>query len=393
MKNVLLLASVASMIQQFNMRNIELLLKMGYKVEVACNFEQGNTCAREQIENLKKELENKNVVWHQIDFARNVFCVRQNFRAYQQLHRLFRHNTYAFVHCHSPIGGVLGRITAHKYKTKVIYTAHGFHFFKGAPFKNWMLFYPVEKLLSYYTDELLVINREDYELAGKKFHMKHLTYLPGIGVNIDVSDNSEEEKHKKREELNIPVDAFMIIQVAEFTPNKNQQTVIKAIEEMANPEVFYVMCGIGPEKEALEKYVKEQKLNQNIRFAGFRSDIHELLQCADCFTLSSYREGLSVALMEAMAEGLPVVCSRIRGNVDLIEDGLGGYLVEPGNCRNYEDAYKKMFAMWKGRQGQFATMGNCNRQKIKQFSAEAVDEIMRKVYGNKTDNIRNHGNL
>lgn len=382
MKNVLLLASVASMIQQFNMRNIELLLEMGYKVEVACNFEQGNTCAEEQIELLKKELANKGVAWHQIDFARNVFCIAQNFKAYQQLRQLFRHNTYTFVHCHSPIGGVLGRIIAHSCKIKTIYTAHGFHFFKGAPLKNWLMFYPVEKMLSYDTDELLVINREDYELARKKFHMKHLTYLPGIGVNVNICDNSQEEKVKKREELNIPADAFMIIQVAEFTRNKNQQTVIKAIEAIADPNIFYVMCGIGSEKESLESYVKEHDLDYNIRFVGFRSDIHELLQCADCFTLSSYREGLSVALMEAMTEGLPVVCSKIRGNVDLIEDGKGGYLVEPGNQQAYEDAYKKLYTMRKNRQDRFDTMGKYNQQKIRQFSTETVDEIMRKVYEN-----------
>ena len=382
MKNVLLLASVASMIQQFNMRNIELLLEMGYKVEVACNFEQGNTCAEEQIELLKKELANKGVAWHQIDFARNVFCIAQNFKAYQQLRQLFRHNTYTFVHCHSPIGGVLGRIIAHSCKIKTIYTAHGFHFFKGAPLKNWLMFYPVEKMLSYDTDELLVINREDYELARKKFHMKHLTYLPGIGVNVNICDNSQEEKDKKREELNIPADAFMIIQVAEFTRNKNQQTVIKAIEAIADPNNFYVMCGIRSEKEPLESYVKEHGLDYNIRFVGFRSDIHELLQCADCFTLSSYREGLSVALMEAMTEGLPVVCSKIRGNVDLIEDGRGGYLVEPGNQQAYEEAYKKLYAMRKNRQDRFDTMGKYNQQKIRQFSTETVDEIMRKVYEN-----------
>ena len=162
---VLLVASVASMIQQFNMRNIDILSQMGYQVEVACNFEEGNTCAPEQIGKLKKELESKQVVWHQIDFARNVFKLGQNARAYRQLKELFKKNQYHFVHCHSPIGGVLGRLAAHKYKTHAIYTAHGFHFFKGAPVKNWLLFYPVEKFLSGYTDELLVINQEDYELA------------------------------------------------------------------------------------------------------------------------------------------------------------------------------------------------------------------------------------
>ena len=377
---VLLVASVASMIQQFNMRNIDILLQVGYQVEVACNFEEGNTCAPEQTDELKKELESKQVVWHQIDFARNVFKFGQNARAYRQLKGLFQKNQYHFVHCHSPIGGVLGRLAAHKYKTYTIYTAHGFHFFKGAPKKNWLLFYPVEKFLSRYTDELLVINQEDYEFAKKKFHMKKLTYIPGIGVNVALHDMTWEAKNKKRQELGIPEKAFLIVQVAEFTANKNQRTVIKALEKMKNADVYYMMCGIGPEKEELEQYVKEHNLEKNIQFVGFRSDVQEILQCADCFVLSSFREGLSVALMEAMAEGLPVVCSRIRGNVDLVKDGEGGYLVTPEEDGEYEEAFAKLFESKTNKPEQLKKMGEQNRQKIRQFSEETVDEIMRKVY-------------
>ena len=354
---------------------------MGYEVEVACNFEWGSTCSKEKIEELKKELESRQIRWHQIDFERNVFHIGQNYRAYRQLKRLFQENNYLFAHCHSPIGGVLGRLAAHKYKTRAIYTAHGFHFYQGAPWKNWLLFYPVEKLLSYVTDDLLVINSEDYELARRKFHMKHLTYIPGIGVNVTTCAVSEDEKQKKRAELEIPADAFVLIQVAEFTTNKNHKTVIEAMAEMSNEQIYYVMCGIGPEKEKLETYVREQGMEKNIRFAGFRNDIHELLQCADCFVLSSYREGLSVALMEAMAEGLPVVASRIRGNVDLVEEGAGGYLVEPGDRRAYEIACQKLTRLKREQPDSLIAMGDYNREKIKQFSEEAVDEIMRKVYG------------
>lgn len=379
---VLLVASVASMIQQFNMRNIDILSQVGYQVEVACNFEEGNTCAPEQTDELKKELESKQVVWHQIDFARNVFKFGQNARAYRQLKGLFKKNQYHFVHCHSPIGGVLGRLAAHKYKTYTIYTAHGFHFFKGAPKKNWLLFYPVEKFLSRYTDELLVINQEDYEFAKKKFHMKKLTYIPGIGVNVALHDMTWEAKNKKRQELGIPENSFLIVQVAEFTPNKNQKTVIKALEEMKNVDIYYVMCGIGPEKKKLGQYVTEQHLEKNVRFVGFRKDIHEILQCSDCFVLSSFREGLSVALMEAMSEGLPVVCSKIRGNVDLIEDGVGGYLVSPGEEREYRKAFEILFEMKQKEPQEFEKMGQANRDRMKEFSEEAVDKIMRKVYNN-----------
>lgn len=380
-EKVLLLASVASMIQQFNMRNIKILQEMGYEVEVACNFETGNTCSPEQIVLLKKDLEQRKVVWHQIDFVRNVFQLGQNVKAYRQLKTVMSQKHYKFIHCHSPIGGVLGRLCAHKYKISVIYTAHGFHFYKGAPWKNWLLFYPVERFLSRYTDELLVINREDYELAKTKFHMKHLTYVPGVGVDMEKRTFSEETREKKREELGIPQNAFLITCVAEFTINKNQITVIRAIEELADPNIYYVMCGIGEKKAELEQYVAERQLGEHIKFAGFCRDIHEILYASDCFVLSSLREGLSVALMEAMAAGLPVVCGKIRGNVDLIEDGMGGYLVAPTEKKDYQRTFLKLLDKKKRNPKEFEEMGQVNQRTMKKFGCEPVDAVMKEVYG------------
>lgn len=312
MKRVLMLASVASMIDQFNMPNIALLQKLGYQVDVACNFIEGNTCSDERVAELKQKLQDMHVRCYQIDFARNIKHMGQNMKALWQVEGLMKQNTYAFCHCHSPIGGVVARIAGHRTRTKVIYTAHGFHFYQGAPVMNWLVYYPVEKMLSRWTDVLITINHEDYKLAKKKFKMKKLTYVPGIGIDTQRECLSQKEKEEKRKELGIPQAAFLITNAAEFTPNKNQKTVIEAIESLDNPNIYFVMCGIGEKKAELEAYVKEQGLQEHIRFVGFRTDLHEILQASDCFVLSSFREGLSVALMEAMAEGLPVVCGRIR---------------------------------------------------------------------------------
>ena len=172
MKKVLMLASVASMIDQFNMQNISLLQEQGYEVHVAANFEQGSTSSKERVEQFKKELKEKNVLYFQIDFSRNVSNIPQNIKAYKQIKKLLVNNKYEFIHCHSPIGGVCGRLAAKVTNTKVIYTAHGFHFYKGAPKFNWMIYYPIEKVLSYITDVLITINKEDYELAKKKDESK-----------------------------------------------------------------------------------------------------------------------------------------------------------------------------------------------------------------------------
>ena len=149
---------------------------------------------------------------------------------------------------------------------------------------------------------------------------------------------------------------------------------------MNNPNIYYVMCGIGEKKSELETYVAEHNLQKNIIFAGFRKDIHEILRASDCFVLSSYREGLSVAMMEAMAAELPVVCGKIRGNVDLIEDNIGGYLVTPGEVQEYCNAFTKLFEMKQKEPWKFENMGEANRCKIQKFDKKTVDKIMREVY-------------
>lgn len=380
MKRVLMLASVASMIDQFNMPNIALLQKLGYQVDVACNFIEGNTCSDERVAELKQKLQDMHVRCYQIDFARNIKHMGQNMRALRQVEGLMKQNGYAFCHCHSPIGGVVARIAGHRTRTKVIYTAHGFHFYQGAPVMNWLVYYPVEKMLSRWTDVLITINHEDYKLAKKKFKMKKLTYVPGIGIDTQRECLSQKEKEEKRKELGIPQDAFLITNAAEFTSNKNQKTVIEAIEQLHNPNIYFVMCGIGEKKAELEQYVKEHGLEKHIRFVGFRNDLHEILQTSDCFVLSSFREGLSVALMEAMAEGLPVVCGRIRGNVDLIKDGKGGILVSPENKEDYEAAIRKLYEMKHKELAAFQRLGLINAENVKSFGRSTVERLMENVY-------------
>ena len=380
MKRVLMLASVASMIDQFNMPNIALLQKLGYEVDVACNFIEGNTCSDERVTELKQKLQDMHVRCYQIDFARNIRHMGQNMKALWQVEALMKQNTYEFCHCHSPIGGVVARIAGHRTRTKVIYTAHGFHFYQGAPVMNWLVYYPVEKMLSRWTDVLITINHEDYKLAKKKFKMKKLTYVPGIGIDTQREGLSQKEKEEKRKELGIPQDAFLITNAAEFTPNKNQKTVIEAIEQLHNPNIYFVMCGIGEKKAELEQYVKEHGLEEHIRFVGFRNDLHEILQISDCFVLSSFREGLSVALMEAMAEGLPVVCGRIRGNVDLVKNGFGGLLLAPEDIKAYENAFIKLYEMRQRKPGMFEQMGITNQKNIKMFGRNAVEQVMENVY-------------
>lgn len=323
---VLILASVASMIDQFNIPNIKLLIEMGFTVEVACNFLSGNTCSDEKIQTLKTMLDKMGVKIYQIDFARDAFKLSQNLRAYRQVLEIMTNNRYEFIHCHSPIGGLCGRLAGHKTKTKVIYTAHGFHFYKGAPLLNWLVYYPIEKFLSRYTDVLITINKEDFARA-KTFHARKVEYVPGVGIDIDKIQAVTVDRTKKRKELGIPDDAFLFISVGELNRNKNHEIVIRALSMLdANDNLYYIIAGTGPLKGHLQSLIKKSGLSSRIQLLGYRTDVIKLLKISDCFVFPSLREGLPVALMEAITCGLSVVCSSIRGNTDLVDDDLNGCL-------------------------------------------------------------------
>lgn len=322
-EKVLILASVASMIDQFNMSNIDILLSLGYEVHVACNFEKGSTCTAERINQLKKKLDKLNVKYYQIDFTRSVFNIFKDIEAYKQVKKIMVENRYKFIHCHSPIGGVVGRLACKKTRTKCIYTAHGFHFFKGAPIQNWLIFYPIEKWLSKYTDILITINKEDYDRAKKKFNMKKIEYVPGVGIDIDYIKSIVIDKNNLKNALNIPIDNKVIISVGELSKRKNHEIVIKSLKNIQN--VTYIICGQGDLKDHLNYLAKQY--NVDLRLLGFRSDRIELMKMSDIFIFPSLQEGLPVALMEAIACELPCIASKIRGNIDLIVDEKNGYLI------------------------------------------------------------------
>jgi len=373
--HVLILASVASMIDQFNMPNIKLLKKLGYEVHIACNFIEGNTCSEEQIVILKNNLSKANVEFHQIDFQRNVMRFKDNVKAYKQVHELVDKYKYKFLHCHSPIGGVVGRLVGKTTNTKVIYTAHGFHFYKGAPLKNWLVYYPVERWLSKYTDTLITINREDYKRSSA-FKARRKEYIHGVGIDISKFELKTSNRLKTRKSINVNEDELMVLSVGELNRNKNHQVIIKAIAELRDKKIKYVICGQGSLRDELIKLSKELKVDHQVEFLGFRSDIPELMDAADIYAFPSFREGLSVSLMEAMASGLPVVCSNIRGNSDLIMEDKGGYLIQPSD---YLEASKKIKKLYKSEEFR-NKLGDYNKLYITKFSVFNVMDEMSRIY-------------
>lgn len=378
MKKALMVASVASMIDQFNMDNIAILEQLGYRVEVAANFSQGSNTSPQRVAEFQRELTEAGRVYHQVDIPRSVFKVSSILSSLKQLKTLCHREQYDLIHCHSPIGGVVARLAARKMRkkgAKVIYTAHGFHFFKGAPLKNWLLFYPMEKLCARMTDLLITINQEDYNLAKRKMKAGKVVYVPGIGLNTR-RFSGEEDTASLREELGLAPSAKIVLSVGELSRRKNHKVILEAIAKMKDPAIHYLICGIGPEEENLRNLAKQLGIGDQLHLLGFRRDVPGLLALADVYAFPSLQEGLPVALMEAMAAGKAVVCSRIRGNTDLIEPGIGGEVLETNHVDGFAFAMNRLLTD----AALMEKMGQNNRLRIRDFDRSVVDAQMKTLY-------------
>ena len=273
---------------------------------------------------------NFDVTFYDQHVFRSIFALRDNYKAYRNCCNFLKaHPDIEVIHCNTPIGGVIGRLCGWKFRKKVIYTAHGFHFYKGAPLKNWLLFYTAEKMLARMTDVIITINQEDYELASRRFKLRKggkVCYVPGVGIDLGQYENATANREEKRRELGLTDGDIALFSMGDLVSRKNYPLAIKAIAAAANNRLHYFICGDGAERENLKRLAAELNITGQIHFLGYRNDVKELLKAADIFLFTTLQEGLPRSLMEAMASGLPCVVSKIRGNTDLITDGKNGYL-------------------------------------------------------------------
>ena len=330
---------------------------------------------------IEKDEEKYGIKIKNLPISRNPFD-KSNLSAYKQLVEFIKQEKIDYIHCNTPTGGILGRLAGKKCKVKkVIYQAHGFHFYKGAPKKNWLVYYPVEKWLAKYTDALITINKEDFELASKKFRLRNngkVYYVAGVGIDSKQYLSDGKLRDEKRAELNIPLDAFVVISVGELNENKNNKVIISALEKLKNKNIHYILCGEGDKKEALKEMAESSGVSENVHFLGYRTDIKALYNASDCFVMPSYREGLSRSAMEAMASGLPCILSDIRGNRDLIENGSGGFLCKPDDASGFSEAVSKLF----GNSLLCEKMKVYNLKKINDFDTSVVEKEIREIYIN-----------
>ncbi len=370
MKKVLFVATVVRLhLNLFHLPYLRWFHDQGWQVDVAANndFENPADCVIPFCDN-----------HYVLPFERSPFK-KGNLEAYRQLKALLDREHYDIIHCHTPMGGVIARLAAGSTRnkgTKVLYTAHGFHFYDGAPMLNWLLYYPVERLLSHRTDLLLTINGEDHRRA-KTFHAKRTEMVNGVGIDLSrFTEATPQQKADVRRELGLKEGDTFAFTAGNLDPGKNHKTLLHAMKLLDDPSFHLVLAGNGPLYSDLQELARELGIQDQLHLLGFRRDVYRLCSAADLFLFSSRREGLSVSMMEAMACGLPIVASRVRGNTDLIDDGLGGFLVESDDASGFAGGIRKLLA----EPGIREQMKQYNLQKIQRYSIEAVTAQMAELY-------------
>lgn len=375
MKKVLFVATVVKKhINAFHIPYLKLFKEMGYETHV---------CARNDFDN-KENLEIPYCEkYYDLPFERSPYKL-ENINVYKQLKKIIDSNNYEIIHCHTPMGSVLARLAARdarKKGTKVLYTAHGFHFFKGAPKINWLIYYPIEKWLSKYTDCLITINNEDFETAKKNFKAKQIELVNGVGIDTHrFTPQSLEKKLMLRKEYGYTEKDFILISVAELNSNKQQDLLINAVYLLKNriPNLKLLLVGDGELKEHYSLQVSELGLGENVHFLGYRKDVANLLALSDIAVSSSKREGLPLNVMEAMATGLPLVVTNCRGNRDLVIDGENGYIVGIHDVDAFSNKIEELYRSANLR----SYFSSTSLGMIKNYSLDRVITDMKNIYLN-----------
>jgi len=367
-KRVLYVATVVKThIMHFHIPYLKMFKERGWHTAVAArnDYEEPSECSIPYCDD-----------YFDIAFERSPLKL-SNIKAYRNLKRIIEEGNYDIVHCHTPVAAMLTRFAARKARkrgTKVLYTAHGFHFFKGAPLLNWLIYFPAEWLCSFMTDVLITINQEDFARAKKWMHAKRIEYVPGVGIALEKHERNPSARFRICKETGIDETATILLSVGELIERKNHQLMIRALEK-ASPElnIHYLIAGDGPMKASLMALAKDRGVEDRVHCLGYRTDVSELYSSADAFVFPSYQEGLSVALMEAMWYGLPCIVSRIRGNVDLL-DNNGGSMFDP---RSVDELSEKLEYVLNA---DMLKMGRLNHERIKSYSVDSIMKIMERIY-------------
>ena len=373
MKKVLFSATVDSHILHFHLPYLKMFKEKGYEVHVATNTDDTIPFCD---------------VKHKVSFERSPFKIN-NLKAIKQMKKILLDNNFDIVHTHTPMGSVVTRLAYKKVRNKVntrmIYTAHGFHFYKGAPLLNWLLFYPVEKYLSKYTDTLITINKEDYCLAKKKFRKcRSVEYVPGVGIDIKKFDVNiqKSERNIIIEKFGLNKNDFILTCVARLDKNKNQGFLIDVMKQinLTNKKIHLFLVGPDELNGIYQKKVGDDNV-KNVHFLGRREDIPTILSISDIIVSASLREGLPVNIIEAFAAGKPVVVLNCRGMNDLIENEQNGFIISNNNSKSFIDC----ISLLENNKKMYDTICKNNISKASKYSIEGLLGKVWCIYNDKNN--------
>lgn len=365
MKRALLVATVGGFVPQFEMNDVKLLRELGYDIHYAANF--GNNV----YDYDEATLAGYGVKKHNVDMAKSPVRIFKHIAAYKRLKAIIESEQIDLIHCHTPVGGALARLAASSSKraVKVIYTAHGFHFYKGAPVLSSRIFYFIERYLARRTDAIVTINQEDYDNASR-FRLRsggRVYKISGVGINLDRFHGGTQREN---------TGGLHIVTVGELNKNKNHKVVIDAIKKLGRTDIYYTIYGQGTYEAYLRQYIESCGLGEYIELKGYTREPERVLLKADCFVFPSKREGLGMAALEAMACGLPVISGDNRGTREYMRNGYNGIICPANSSDEYAQAIERLAGSYKER----ADMGRNARTTAEGYDIRNTEEAMRQVY-------------
>ena len=356
-KKVLIVANTDRHINLCYLPYVKYLKELGVIVHVATNT------------NILLDYIDKKI---KIPICRSPFHIK-NIKAIFQLRKYILKEKYDLISCSTPMGGVVARLASKnlqkKKKTKVIYTAHGFHFFKGCPLINYLIYFPVEKYLTRYTDLLITINEEDYNFALKHFKVE-AKYIKGIGFNKNrlLNNLNNLEKNNLREKLGLKLDDYVILYIAEISKRKRQKYLLKVLKELNDSNVKLLL--VGENTLNLNNYIAKLVLDKQVKVLGFREDVSDLLDIANLVISVSKQEGLPLNIMEAMYKQKPIIVTNCRGNRDLIKHQENGLVVSLNNKKELMESIKYL----KNNKKKAQDLSKENKKLSKEYTTEEILE-------------------
>lgn len=360
MSKRILVTSTDLMMIQFLVPHVINLSQNGFEVEIACSDVGG------RMQEVEEKLQGYTKKIHVVRLHRSPINF-DNINGYKDMKRVIDSTYFDTIWTNEPVMGVVTRLAAkdaRKRGTKVLYMVHGFHFYKGAPKLNWMIYYPIEKMMASKADVICTVNQEDYKRA-QRFRVREVKYIHGIGINTERLTLGE-KRTNIREELGLSEEDILVLSIGELNKNKNQKVIIHAMKVIDDKKLHYILCGKGDKENVLKKWVNHLELEQNVHFLGYRKDVVDICSQSDIYVMPSYREGLPVSSLEAMYCGLPLVTSNIRGLCDVMENGKSGYMFQPNDWRGFAKGIKTLMRNSEKRE----KMGKWNKEKVKPFCIE-----------------------